>query len=366
MMDRERYPRPPASPGLPPVSPGEEQRLLTDLLKGVSRSFYLTLRVLPKGLREPVGLAYLLAKAADTVADTRLLPPAQRLGYLLTLRAQLEGPASIQTLRDIEGALTEAQSDPAEMALLLSLPQAFTLFEGLPQGDRALVRSVAVTLTRGMEMDLTTFPPEDSGQVAALQSTKDLDRYIYYVAGCVGEFWTAITMAHTKALANWDPKAMAAMGVGFGKALQLTNVLRDVPRDLRMGRCYLPLDDMMEAGLEPEDLLHPLAGERARPVLVRHIETALGHYEEAESYLLAIPVRCLRLRLAAAWPTLIGLSTLAELAQNRSWLDPDRPSRVNRRWVYRMLALSTPAALSDFALRTWVGHLRRMVERALA
>ncbi|MCI0869448.1 MAG: squalene/phytoene synthase family protein, partial [Chloroflexi bacterium] len=53
--------------------PGDGQRLLTDLLKGVSRSFYLTLRVLPGGIREPVGLAYLLARAADTIADTTLI-----------------------------------------------------------------------------------------------------------------------------------------------------------------------------------------------------------------------------------------------------------------------------------------------------
>jgi len=93
--------------------------------------------------------------------------------------------------------------------------------------------------------------------------------------------------------------------------------------------------------------------------------TALGHYAAAEGYLLAIPRRCLRLRLAVLWPMLIGLATLDRLARNESWLDPARPSRVSRRWVYRMLALSWLAASSDQALRAWIRHLRRRVEEAV-
>lgn len=153
-------PKPSGDDRLPDVSPDERRRLLTGLLRGVSRAFYLTLRVLPAGLREPVGLAYLLARAADTVADTRLLPPPARLEHLLSFRKQVEGPASAGALRAIEAALTEKQSIPDERVLLQSLPQAFALLEALPQDDLAKVRDVVVTLTRGMEMDLRTFPAD--------------------------------------------------------------------------------------------------------------------------------------------------------------------------------------------------------------
>ena len=61
--------------------------LLGPLLKSVSRSFYLTLRILPAGMRDPIGLAYLLARAADTIADTSLISPQRRLELLLSLRA---------------------------------------------------------------------------------------------------------------------------------------------------------------------------------------------------------------------------------------------------------------------------------------
>ena len=48
---------------------------LLPLLKRVSRAFYLSIRVLPEPVRRPVGLAYLLARAADTIADTAAVPP---------------------------------------------------------------------------------------------------------------------------------------------------------------------------------------------------------------------------------------------------------------------------------------------------
>lgn len=358
--------RPGAESALPAVTPAGRERLLRDLLRGVSRSFYLTLRVLPKGLREPVGLAYLLARAADTVADTRLLPPGERLKRLLAFRAQIEGPADAGALRDIERALTDKQSLPEERALLASLPEALSLLEATPEADRARVRSVVATLTRGMEIDLTAFPPEDSGRVAALKDAADLDRYIYYVAGCVGEFWTAITAAHAAPLRRWDTARMSRIGVRFGKALQLTNVLRDAARDLRIGRCYLPESELAPLGVSPQDLLEPSAGHVARPVLERWIRTALDHYRAAEGYLLSIPRRCPRLRLAALWPVLIGLATLAELARNEAWLDPARPSKVSRKWVRRMTALSLLAAPSDQLVRGWIARLRKRVEEGLS
>jgi farnesyl-diphosphate farnesyltransferase len=343
----------------------DRKRLLGQVLRDVSRSFYLTIRVLPQGLREPIGLAYLLARAADTIADTRGLPRSTRLEHLLSFRQQVRGPADVTVLESIAADVSEESSTAAERALLVSLPDAFTLLEGIVEEDRERVRSVVLTLTSGMQTDLTTFPAEDSGQVAALASADELDRYIYLVAGCVGEFWTGVTAAHEPRLDGWDLAGMSATGVRFGKALQLTNVLRDVPGDLRNGRCYLPADELAAAGLAAEDLLDPDCGPRARTVLVPWIETALAHFDAAEHYLIAVPRRCVRLRLAVLWPILLGLATLYVLARNKEWLDPARLSKVNRKWVYLMMARSWPAVTSDTVLRSWIRGLRRRVQSEL-
>ena len=353
-----------SSGGLPVLDAASRDRLLKEVLKGVSRSFYLTLRILPKKLREPVGLAYLLARTADTLSDQLAEVPGARLEALLTIRSQVVGPTDVGVIGEIVSQSSEGIS-PEEWALSDSLPEVFSLLESLSEADREQVRWVVTTLTQGMEMDLTTFPAEDSNGLKALATEEDLDRYTYLVAGCVGEFWTKISVSHETSLKGWNVEKMSATGVRFGKALQLTNVLRDIPRDLRNGRCYLPADELAAAGLTPEDLLDPSNESRSRAALVPWVKTALGHFQAAEEYLTAIPRRSVRLRLACLWPLLLGLATLTRLARSGKWLDPDSTVKVSRGWVYRMMLMSLPAAFSNRILRFWIRRLHRQAENSI-
>src|SRR6202007_153114 len=110
---------------IPSMRNSDRAFLLGPLLKGVSRSFYLTLRVLPKGMRDPVGLAYLLARAADTIADTSLIDPAPRLALLLELRSQLAGPSSDPAfVRRLAVEVAAQQTESDEKILLESLEPA--------------------------------------------------------------------------------------------------------------------------------------------------------------------------------------------------------------------------------------------------
>lgn len=341
--------------------------LLKDVLKGVSRSFYLTLRVLPKDLREPVGLAYLLARSADTITDRRGLArfPGRRLENLVTFRNQVVGPVDSAVLQGLVSQSMDGTSTPQERAMFSSLADCFSLLESMNAADREQVRWVVTTLIQGMEMDLAAFPGTDSDGLAAFPSAADLDRYIYLVAGCVGEFWTKASIAHQPELRDWEAGAMSETGVRFGKALQLTNVLRDVPRDLRMGRCYLPADELAAAGLEPKDLLDPQNVGRAKPVFDAWVRTALGHFDAAEEYLLAIPRRSVRLRLACLWPLLLGLGTLARVARSGAWLEPGSTIKVSRRWVYWMMFISPFKICSNSLIRHWIGIHHRQVEDAI-
>ena len=74
----------------------------------------------------------------------------------------------------------------------------------------------------------------------ALEDQAALDDYTYYAAGCVGEFWTAVTAAHVPALQPLLAPELLARGVALGRCLQLVNVVRDAAADLRAGRCYWP------------------------------------------------------------------------------------------------------------------------------
>jgi farnesyl-diphosphate farnesyltransferase len=322
--------------------------LLGGVLRRVSRSFYLSLAVLPVSLREPIGLAYLLARAADTVADTGLLPRADRLRHLEALRKAFAGAGD--GVAEVARACLPHQALDAERRLLERVDEALARMRALPSADRADVQDVLATLTRGMIFDLTRFPGDDAAALAALPAWPDLDEYTYLVAGCVGPFWTALHVRHRPRLAAWDVSAMSAQGVRFGKALQMTNVLRDVPRDLRVGRCYIPGDELAALHLRPADLLDRAVWPRARPLFRGLLERTLAHYDVAWRYTLAIPRSEFRMRLACTWALLIGLATLAELAAHPDPLSAGTAIKIPRAAVRGIVARSALAVGSNRAL----------------
>jgi farnesyl-diphosphate farnesyltransferase len=316
---------------------------------------------LPRSLREPIGLAYLLARATDTVADTPLIPRAERLRHLETLRRVFTGESTDTAA--VSAACATDQVDLTERSLLERVGEAVERVEALSAADRRQVRRVLATITAGQIFDLERFPSEDAAGLTALSSREELDRYTYLVAGCVGEFWTALHVAHRPALAGWDLAHMSAQGIRFGKALQMTNVLRDVPRDLRSGRCYLPADELAARGLAPRDLLDAERTRAARPLFENLLAMTLEHYDVAWRYTLAIPRREWRMRFACTWPLMIGLRTLAVLAAHSDPLAVATPVKISRTVVRRVLAGSALMVWSNRALVTEAAQLRRRARR---
>ena len=340
----------------------ESRDSLHDLLKGVSRSFYLTLIVVPRSMRQPLGVGYLLARAADTIADTRIIPAHDRRAALDLFRSELDFPTPSR-LSDIAASLTGPAQNPAERTLLARLPECLAAFRGLAEDDQARLRRLLHTLTDGMGRDLETFGTERPGRVLPLESREDLDRYTYAAAGCVGECWTEMAMAHRPALRRWDPVAMRRRGLRFGQALQMTNVLRDLAHDLQHGRCYLPRRDLLALGLRPEELLDQRALERARPLLRSLVQQTLEGYREAFSYLAAIPVTELRLRLACAWPLFIGLATIDLVQRAPNLLDPRVTVKVPRSDVERILARSAALVWSNRGLGWYYGRYLARIQK---
>lgn len=337
---------------------------LREILKPVSRSFYLTLAILPVGLRGPVGLAYLLARAADSIADTRLIPRADRLHHLDLLREALDAPVAPRP-PDVAQTLAGSQQSLVEGELLRRLPECLALYRGLPDADRRRIHDLLFTLTDGMQAELRTFPGEDEGRIVALATRMDLDRHTYYAAGCVGEFWTEMAMAHRPACHSWNAETMRRRGVRFGQGLQLTNVLRDLARDLRIGRCFLPREDLSALGLTPDNLLDPGAIARLRPLLRDLLRRTLEHLAEGWAYTLTIPRGEMRMRLACIWPLFIGLRTLHRIWEAPNLLDPGARVRVSRPAVYAILARSSALAWSDHALDRYYRALQGRIAAAL-
>lgn len=327
---------------MPRPVPGQ----LGDLLKQVSRSFYLTLHILPAPIREPIGLAYLIARAADTIADTRLVSVERRRLALREMRAAIRDAAEGQSSGTPDfGSLAEThealagQGSQAERLLLEEIPEVLEKLSSLPLGDRLRIRELLEIVTLGQETDLSRFGAANADRISALDCDNDLEEYTYRVAGCVGEFWTRMCRAHLFPSVDLDEISLMINGIRFGKGLQLVNILRDLPRDLREGRCYIPRARLAVHGLEPMALLDAREMERFRPLYASYLEQARELLAAGWAYTNALPRRQVRVRLACAWPILIAMKTLTRLRAGNV-LDCRHRIKVPRGEVHRLMVLS--------------------------
>jgi farnesyl-diphosphate farnesyltransferase len=297
------------------------------ILQGVSRSFDLSIRLLPQAVQAPVAIGYLLARATDTVADTTALPRNARHHLLGMLTQFIESKDANPTAEAQLGRQTRAfaaqQSNPHEKALMQALPQCLPLLRALSEADQASVRQVLRLITQGQDLDMARF----GTSLQALQTEDELDQYTYLVAGCVGEFWTELCERHLPGYAHLPQAEMLRIGREYGMGLQRLNIVRDAGDDLAAGRCYWPEQTLAQAGLTPAMLAQAAqaarsahnvdgsGGAHALLALTPLYEQWLNHTQTqlACGLRYAMAVKPLRLRLASALPALLGARTIALL-----------------------------------------------------
>ena len=139
---------------------------------------------------------------------------------------------------------------------------------------------------------------------------------------------------------------MLPLASSFGKALQLVNILRDMPADLRAGRCYLPADELQTAGADPATILDDPSA--AQPVFERWMAKARGYLDEGRDYIRAI--RPWRIRFACYLPWRLAVKTL-DLMSVTSPLGSAEKVKVSRGMVYGTMCRALVAAFSNGPLR---------------
>lgn len=297
----------------------KDSELGRDVLKGVSRSFYLSLRLLPAPMRTPAGIAYLLARASDTIADSAVIPAAERLAFLDLHALQIDGLAAAAQWPQ---RLIDGTPDPKEKRLLENHTRILECLRDIEPVSLAMIREVLATIISGQKLDLVRFGNASSENIITLPDAAALDDYTWRVAGCVGGFWTNLGFA---TLGNGFSKTpideMLELAANYGRGLQLVNILRDLRADFRAGRCYLPIAD-------PHDEARLMAAFSAWR------ENAVGLVSRGLDYSKAL--RSKRLRVASSLPALIGLETLA-LLENVRLRDLEKGIRIPRKRVYSLL-----------------------------
>lgn len=300
---------------------------LDKLLETTSRSFYPTLKYLPKKVRGQIGLLYLLARLADTIADSK----HGEADILLELLAKYNDVAQgRETALPDFSDLAEIQTNPSEAELLLNAEDVIQGLEEYDKGDQERILECLEVIVGGQILDLHRFGTAmEGGGISSLTSDEELDDYTYRVAGCVGTFWSKMSLAHLMTLSPEKEKIFLEKGIRFGKALQMINILRDIPEDLRFGRCYIPSEALAEHGLVPDDLLGDSNLDAFRPLYDAYLDLTNDHLEAATDYIRMLPDKQFRLKASCMLPVLIGQRTVT-LLRTGNILDSDERIKVTR------------------------------------
>lgn len=222
--------------------------LLEELLQKSSRTFALSIPLLPEDLQRSVGIAYLLFRIADTIEDELPCSIDDRRRALITIADRFSETPEVMS--EAIGAMrfsTEALSNTGYADLLECTQTLIDAYRELGEAEQASIASHLSRTCRGMAHFL--------GRDLSSGTAQDLREYCYIVAGIVGEMLTELFMLHDPCLAG-SRKELLSEATAFGEGLQLVNIIRDSADDLHAGRCYLPrsLDRPALIGLAQGDL----------------------------------------------------------------------------------------------------------------
>jgi farnesyl-diphosphate farnesyltransferase len=211
---------------------------LDDLLERTSRTFALTIPLLPDPTRRAVMLAYLLFRIADTFEDATAWTAEERLAALADFARMLDGDEGVSP-REVAARWVASPpvSHEGYVDLLARTPEVLDAFGALDAPSREVVHAHVLRTIRGM----SGFVQRTGARPLQLRDMRDLRDYCYAVAGIVGEMLTELYVLHHPEVAPAAPR-LRARAAEFGEGLQLTNILKDSRTDATEGRRFLPAD----------------------------------------------------------------------------------------------------------------------------
>jgi farnesyl-diphosphate farnesyltransferase len=311
----------------------------------VSRSFAVVVACLEEPLRDYMATAYLICRVADNIEDCKQ-PAAWKSSRFAELSYLLEEPTLASHVlagwdREIWPGLTPDEREQMGLEGGLGLWHIYAL---IPEDARSTIRRWVSAMAEGMKHleDPRSAPSwvTHSG-VQVLSGEEDYDRYCYFVAGTVGHMATELVINHY-GLADGTADSLLSTCEACGRGLQKTNIVKDFPKDLARGVCYLPDAWMREVELAPLSLAGAPA-EWKRKVL----GNVMDELEESVDYVLALPYSAAGYRMASLLCLLPAYQTLLLAAQRQVELfTPDHHVKISRDTLSQCL-LDAQSMLAD-------------------
>jgi farnesyl-diphosphate farnesyltransferase len=341
-----------------PLDPGDHHELAAarrfgaEILPQVSRTFAISIRLLPGELGHAVLCAYLLCRVADTVEDEPGVAPEAKAASLDRLLAGFDGPAPAAAFAAAVAGIT---GDAAHVRLTREAAQVFVLWRALSPRTRAIVRQWVTEMVVGMRKFVLLYP-----HGIRVQTLPEFKEYCYYVAGTVGYMLTDLWREHAGVIGERTYQRLRAKARAFGEALQTVNILKDVATDAAQENAiYIPQEMLAAEGSSHAGLLDPAAeGANHRAVQVL-IAEAWKNLDDACAYLLLVPRRALPVRRFCILPLLYAYATLRDLTGSRAMLRRGGTVKISRGEVQSLLSAGLVLAVSNAGVRWLVAWVRR-------
>lgn len=314
-------------------------------LAQVSRTFALTIPLLPAQVRHAIGNAYLLCRIADTIEDEPTLTNEAKRGFLARFAEVVVGRSSTDSFsNDLSRLLSEA-THKGERELVSNTSPVVDYHVNLPSGQREPIERCVETMCEGM----AEFVGTDS---TGLPSMKHVERYCYVVAGVVGEMITDVLCDYSN---NIDTRKneLSKLSVPFGRGLQLVNILKDHREDRKRGVTWLPRQVFESRGVGMRR-----HGESNIVTRIKHVvNIAQRDLEAALRYVQLIPNHERGVRSFLAITLGLAILTLRRIQLNPGFQRGD-DVKISRRQVYGTVATTRFAVRSNHALN-WLFNLAK-------
>ena len=318
------------------------------LLEGVSRTFALTIPQLPESLYEPVANAYLLCRIVDTIEDEVSLDAEQKKLFCSRfIEITKMGQGAEAFARDLSPLLSE-QTIPAEHTLIQVIPRVIEITHKFDPAQIDALACCVETMAEGMPI----FQSWDLSK--GLPTMADMDKYCYYVAGCVGEMLAKLFCHYSPEIAVHKEKLLD-LSVSFGQGLQMTNILKDIWDDAARGVCWLPQDIFTETGFDLATLTPETDDARFRTGLERLISIAHGHLQNALTYTQMIPAHETGIRNFCLWALGMAVLTLRKIKMNLDF-NSSNQVKITRNSVKATIITTRLAGRSNLLL-SWLFNL---------
>ncbi len=209
---------------------------IEDLLEKTSRTFALSIPMLPEPTRRELGIAYLLFRIADTFEDAAQWNRQRRIDALEEFMSLVRDPSPQRAAKLGDAWAASVPIDhPGYLELLGESVIVIQEYVRLRPGAREIIRGHTLRTAAGM----VSFIDRSVDGVLKLVSLDDLRAYCYAVAGIVGELSTDLFLLERPQLSA-AADFLRQRAARFGEALQLVNILKDAASDRSEGRRYLP------------------------------------------------------------------------------------------------------------------------------